>query len=43
MNNPIQTRWLPIVVLACSNVFMTFAGLLLRKVGGSFSAARLKQ
>jgi uncharacterized protein len=25
MNDLIQTRWLPIVLLTCSNVFMTFA------------------
>ena len=25
MNSLLQTRWLPIVLLVCSNVFMTFA------------------
>jgi uncharacterized protein len=25
MNNLIQSRWLPLVLLTCSNVFMTFA------------------
>jgi uncharacterized protein (DUF486 family) len=25
MNEMIQTRWLPIVLLTCSNIFMTFA------------------
>jgi uncharacterized protein len=25
MNNLVQTRWLPVVLLTCSNVFMTFA------------------
>ncbi|MFM2081503.1 MAG: hypothetical protein RL380_194 [Verrucomicrobiota bacterium] len=25
MNSPLQSRWLPILLLACSNVFMTFA------------------
>jgi uncharacterized protein (DUF486 family) len=42
MNDPIQTRCFPIVLLSCSNVFMTFAGLLLAEVEGSFRAAWLK-
>ena len=25
MNNLLQSRWLPIVLLTCSNIFMTFA------------------
>src|SRR5258706_13322067 len=25
MNDPAQSRWLPLVLLTCSNVFMTFA------------------
>jgi uncharacterized protein (DUF486 family) len=43
MNDLTQSRWLPIVLLTCSNVFMTFAGLLLAGLERNFIATRLKQ
>jgi uncharacterized protein (DUF486 family) len=43
MNDLTQSRWLPMVLLTCSNVFMTFAGLLFPRFKRNFIATRLKQ
>ena len=43
MNELIQSRWLPIVLLTCSNVFIVFAGLHSAGFQRTFNAARLKQ